>query len=197
MMTISQFGNEVLNVLQKHLKPGKVTFRGSFASGKVDEYSDVDLQADVHEELTQQFFDGIVVYLQSRFGPLSLRYDPDYEDERMAQGLRINFYRLPVFWRMDLNVASNRDCPQKWPSPFPEWSVATSAFWNVAWAVKQAKRGKTDADHYMICACEKLDRPRLDYSDENAGMLISELSRIPEVDQVLVSKLRSEIGPQQ
>jgi len=197
MMTINQFGNAVLDVLQKHLNLGKVTFRGSFASGTVDEYSDVDLQAEVHEELTQEFFDGIVECLQSHFGPLSLRYDPEHKDDRMAQGLRINFHAFPVFWRVDLNITSDRDAPQKWPSPFPDWSIATSAFWNVAWAVKRAKRGKSDADHYMVCACEKLGRPKLDYSQENALLLLSELSQIADVDGVLISKLENEIGCQQ
>ena len=197
MMTINQFGNEVLTVLQEHLKPGKVSFRGSFPTGTVDDYSDVDLQADVHQQLTQSFFEGITECLQNRFGPLSLRYDPDYKDDRMAQGLRINFHEFPVFWRIDLNVTSDLDSLQKWPTPFPDWSVATSAFWNVAWAVKRAKRGKTDADHYMTCACDKLDRTGLDYSDENALTLLAELSESSEVDEVLISKLREEVECQQ
>jgi hypothetical protein len=197
MMTINQFGNEVLVILQKHLHPGEVFFRGSFASGNVYEYSDVDLQANVHEELTEAFFESIVKCLQDRFGALSLRYDPDYKDNRMAQGLRINFHSLPVFWRIDLNITSDRECSQKWPSPFPEWSIATSAFWNVAWAVKRSKRGKTDADHYMSCACDKLGRRRLDYSDANAMALLSELSKRPDVDKVLISKMEGEIQRQQ
>ncbi len=194
MMTIRQFGNAVLAVLRDHFSSGQVAFRGSFASGEVDDYSDVDLKAEVHEELNQEFFDDIVVCLQDRFGPLSLRYDPDYNDNRMAQDLRINFHHLPVFWRVEILIASDRDCTQKWPMPFPDWSVATSAFWNISGAVKQAKRGRTDADHYMACACEKLKRPKLVYSDENAATLLSELSIIPEVNKVLIAKLRNEIG---
>ena len=196
-MTINQFGNVVLALLQKHLHPGKVCFRGSFASGDVDEYSDVDLQADVRVELTETFFKNIVKCLQDRFGTLSMRYDPDYKHDRMSQGLRINFHGLPVFWRIDLNITSDRDCSQKWPSPFPEWSVATSAFWNVAWAVKRSRRGKTDADHYMFCACNKLERETVNYSDANAIMLLSELSRRDDVDKVLLSKMEEEILCQQ
>ena len=197
MMTIEEYGSEVLALLKTHLGLGKVTFRGSFASGEVDECSDVDLMAEVHQELDQSFFDSLVKCLEDRFGPLSLRYDPDYRDNRMAQGLRINFHDLPVFWRIDLNITSDRDCPQKWPAPFPEWSVATSAFWNVAWAVKRSKRGGTDADHYMVCACEKVKRPKLDYSEENALALLSELSQFPDVDRVLISKLKNSIECQQ
>ena len=196
-MRIKEYGNEVIALLSAHLRPGKVIFRGSFASGEVDEYSDVDLLAEVHQELDQSFLDSLTKCLQDRFGPLSLRYDPDYRDNRMAQGLRINFHGLPVFWRIDLSITSDHDSPQKWPLPFPEWSVATSAFWNVAWAVKRSKRGKKDADHYMACACEKLKRPRLGYSQDNALLLLSELSQVPDADGVLISKLRSEIGRQQ
>jgi hypothetical protein len=193
MMTINQFGNEVLDLLQNCLKPGEVFFRGSFASGDVDEYSDVDLQANVHEELTGEFFDGIVKCLQERFGPLSLRYDPDFEHNRVAQGLRIDFRDLPLFWTIDLNITSDRDCSQKWPSPFPEWSVATSVFWNVAWAVKRSRRGKTDADHYMSCACDKLGLAKLGYSDANAIALLSELAKRPDLDKNLIPKLAREI----
>ena len=158
-MTIGQFGSNVLEVLQGHFGQGAVAFRGSFASGAVDKYSDVDLQADVDEALTQDFYDRLVNCLQSSFGPLSLRYDPDSIDDRMSQGLRINFDDLPVFWRVDLSITSSRDCSGKWPSPFPKWSVATSAFWNVAWAVKRAKRDQADADPYMASPTLR-DRPR-------------------------------------
>ena len=75
-MTIHQFGNEVRDVLRRHLEPGKVTFLGSFASGKVDEYSDVDLEVNVQVELTQGFFDSLAECLRGHFGPLSVRYDP-------------------------------------------------------------------------------------------------------------------------
>ena len=45
----------------------------------------------------------------------------------------------------------------------------------------------------MNCACDKLGRPGLAYSDENVETLLSELHRFPDVDKVLLSKLRSEI----
>ena len=94
---------------------------------------------------------------------------------------------------VDLAIRSDRDACKKWPSPFPEWSIATSAFWNIAWAVKRAIRGKSDADHYVRAACEKLDRPGMEYSDKNAEVLLSELCRFPDVDRVLISKLRGEM----
>ncbi len=194
MINIWQFGNEVLAVLKEHLSPGKVTFRGSFASGENDEYSDVDLQAEVHQELDQGFFDSIAKCLQDRFGPLSLRYDPDHKNDTTTQDLRISFHNLPVFWRIDLNITSGRACPQKWPHPFPKWSVSRSAFWNVVWAVKHGKRGRPEvADHYMFCACDKLRRPQLTYSEANALTLLSELSEIEETDKTLIRKLQEAV----
>ena len=145
-MTIHQFGNEVRDVLRRHLEPAKVTFLGSFASGKVDEYSDVDLEVNVQVELTQGFFDSLLECLKRQFGALSMRYDPQQKHDRMAQNVRVNFHDYPVFWRIELDIRSDRDACQKCPSPFPEWSVATSAFWNVVWAVKRARRGEMDAD---------------------------------------------------
>ena len=192
-MTTHQFGNEVLDVLRRHFEPGKVFFCGSFALGKVDEYSDVDLEANVQVELTQGFFDSLVACLQGHFGPLSVRYDPQHKCDRLAQNVRVNFHDYPVFWRIELDIRSDRDTPRKWPSPFPDWSIATSAFWNIVWAVKRARRGEGDAHHYMASACEKMGRPGLEYSVENVETLLSELCEFPDVDRVLLSKLRSEI----
>ena len=193
-MTIHQFGNEVVEVLRRHFSPGTVNFRGSFASGKVDDYSDVDLDAKVHVELTQGFFDSLSACLKKHFGAFSVRFDPQQKDDRMAQNIMVNFHNFPVFWRLELDIKSDREASQKWPSPFPDWSVATSAFWNVVWAVKRARRGEDDANHYMFSACEKLGRPGLDYSVENVETLLSDLCEFPDVDRVLLSKLRGEIN---
>ena len=192
-MTIHQFGNEVRDVLRRHFAPGSVTFLGSFASGKVDEYSDVELEVNVQVELTEGFFDSLVECLRGHFGPLSVRYDPQQKHDRMAQNVRVNFHDFPVFWRIELDIRSDRDTSKKWPSPFPNWSVATSAFWNVVWAVKRARRGERDAHYYMTSACEKLGRQGLAYSVENVEALLTELREFLDVDDALVSKLRGEI----
>ena len=176
------------------MAPGEVNFRGSFASGRVDEYSDVDLEVNVRVELTQGFFDSLLECLQRHFGALTARYDPEQQDDRKAQNIRVNLHDHPVFWRIDLDILSSTDTYQKWPSPFPDWSVATSAFWNVVWAVKRDRRGEKDADHYMFSACEKLARPGLMYSHENVETLLSELCGCHDVDEVLLSKLRGEFN---
>ena len=192
-MTIHQFGNEVLDVLRRHFASGRVNFRGSFESGKVDDYNDVDLEVNVNVELTQGFFDSLDACLERQFGAFTMRFDPEQKDDRIAQNIMVNFHDLPVFWRVELDIRSDRDTPHKWPSPFPDWSVAASAFWNVVWAVKRARRGEGEASHFMISACEKLGRPRLNYSVENVETLLSELCKFPDVDTVLLSRLRNEI----
>lgn len=192
-MTINQFGSKVLDVLRRHFSLGTVNFRGSFASGKVDDYSDVDLEALVHVELTQGFFDSLSACLKKHFGVFSVRFDPQQKDDRMAQNIMVNFHNFPVFWRIDLDIKSNLEASQKWPAPFPDWSVATSAFWNVVWAIKRVRRGEDDANHYMFSACEKLGKPGPDYSVENVETLLSDLCEFPDVDRALLSKLRGEI----
>ena len=195
MMTIREFGREVSMTLQQHLSPWAVAFRGSFASGEVDEYSDVDLRADVHQHLDQIFFDSLLKCLRGRFGALSVRYDPDHRDNAMAQGLRISLYDYPVFWRIDLDIASDRPCPRKWPDPFPEWSTGQSAFWNVVWAVKHGRRGKPAvADHYMSCACGELRRHPTRYSEGDVLALLADLGLMDGTDKILIGRLRETVG---
>ena len=68
-------------------------------------------------------------------------------------------------------------------------------FGNVVGALKYGYRGRPEtADHYMACACDKLLRPRLRYSDGNVRVLLSELSQIEETDKRLIRKLREALG---
>jgi predicted nucleotidyltransferase len=55
MKMIAEFAQEICDKLEEYLRPAEVSFRGSFASGTFDEYSDIDLQADVRCELSGQF----------------------------------------------------------------------------------------------------------------------------------------------
>ena len=57
MESVQRFANEIFTTLRQHLAPGDVVFCGSFLSGDADEYSDVDLHAQIHQQLDQQFYD--------------------------------------------------------------------------------------------------------------------------------------------
>ena len=193
-MTIRRFANDVLTTLRRHLAPGEVTFRGSHLSGDADEYSDIDLHARVRRRLDQQFFDSLTACLTERFGRLTVRYDPDYRNDTRAQYLTVTLHEFPIFWRLDLIVTSERESPHKYPDPFPEWSVATSAFWNLVWAVKYGKRGRPEvADDYMAAACNKLRIDMEGYSNAAVHALLARLADTAEVDGELLAKLRDEV----
>ena len=48
MMTVNDFAYDVHDELARYLAPGEVYFWGSFAEASYNEYSDVELQANVH-----------------------------------------------------------------------------------------------------------------------------------------------------
>ena len=123
-----------------------------------------------------------------------MRYDPVYQNDVRTQDLRITLHEFPIFWRIDLLVTSDRRSPQKYPSPFPKWSIATSAFWNLVWAVKYGKRGKPDvASDHTAAACTKLQIDGMSFSYNNVRSLLVVLMDTHDVDGELVTKLRNEL----
>ena len=145
--SVAEFAREVSDELADHLAPAKVSFRGSFAEGTNDEYSDVDILARVASELDSRFFSDVEELQTGLYGPALIRYDPDYRGNVDSQHVRFSFYELPVFWRVDLEIASDQATAEKGPSPFPRWEVGTSALMNVVWAVKYHRRGLREAGY--------------------------------------------------
>lgn len=193
-MTIQRFANDVVSTLRQHLAPGEVSLRGSFFSGDADEYSDIDLYAQIHQQLDQHFYASLLTCLNERFGSLTVRYDPAYQSDVQAQDLRITLHESPIFWRIDLLVTSDRESPRKYPDPFPDWSVATSALWNLVWAVKYGNRGKPEiADDYISAACDKLQIDKVGFSHNSVRSLLVVLMDTHDVDGKLVTKLRNEL----
>ena len=188
-MTSQQFANDVLATLRQHLYLGEVSFFGSWHAGDADEYSDVDIRARVHQRMDQEFFDSLIECMRGRFGRLTVRYDPDYMHDTRAQDLRFTLHEFPIYWRNDLVVSSDVESPQKFPDPFSEWSVATSALWNLVWAVKYARRGKPrTSDEYVEAACDKLQTERVGFSRDGLEALLTVLAR-KDVDAELITKL--------
>ena len=87
----------------KELDPPIVDFRGSFANGTFDGFSDVDLQASVHVQLDAHFLADLETLLTRRYRPALIRYDPNYRETTTAQDIRFSFYDLPIFWRRQCN----------------------------------------------------------------------------------------------
>lgn len=197
-MTIEQFANDIRLKLSAHLAPADVYFRGSFAAGRYDEYSDIDLQANVHHPLDDKFYASPVQFLTQIYGPALVRYDPDFKDNRTAQNVRFSFYRLPVFWRVDLTIESDKDTGEKHPSPFPQWATGTSALMNIVWAVKCHRRADSEgATRLLACACEKVSEQPIRYSPENALALIDRISRRLDADTLLAESLAEIIRGEQ
>jgi hypothetical protein len=189
-MLHSEFAEAVRNAVAAHLDLGDVSFRGSCAAGTSDEYSDVDLLAAVHRELDGPFYEALERHLRGVFGPALVRYDPDYRTNTAAQDVRYSFYRLPVFWRVDLILESDVPTPRKWPSPFPEWHLGTSALMNVVWAVKYEQRGDREAaSRLMACACDKLGADACGYTPERVVAFVKGLSERADTDPRLAAKL--------
>ncbi len=190
--TVAEFARDIQGELARHLTPAEVSFRGSLAEGTHDEYSDVDLLAEVHSPLDQRFWSALEHRLTELYGPALVRYDPDYEETTTSQNVRFSFYELPVFWRLDLTVVSDNPSSEKYPSPFPNWSVGTSALMNVVWAIKYHKRGDgPSADHYLASACDKLgEEARLRYSAEDVLRILDRLRATGDADPALVARAR-------
>lgn len=191
-MTIAEFGEGVRVEIGEHLSPAVVEFRGSFASRTFDELSDIDLHTRVDVPLDADFFTGLECRLQRRYGPALIRYDPDYRETTKAQDVRFSFYELPVFWRVDLRVQSSRPTAQKYPHPFPDWSIGTSALMNTIWALKLLRRGSADdANLYLSVACRKIG---LQHSNYTLQEFLDQLSQRSDVDMRLLPKVREAVN---
>jgi predicted nucleotidyltransferase len=192
--SVADFARDIRGEMARHLAPAEVSFRGSLAEGTHDEYSDVDLLARVSSELDGGFFSALEKRLVDLYGPALVRYDPYHVGNLDSQHVRFSFYELPVFWRVDLEIASDKATAEKWPSPFPEWSVGTSALMNVVWAIKYRARGDVpSADHYLASACDKLGEARLRYSVENVRWILDHLRSTGDADAVLVARTREAV----
>ena len=193
-MDNTAFAHDLHGALTAHWAPGIVNFRGSFATGQIDPYSDIDLTATVYRPLDETFFTTLINLLEDRYGPMSLRFDPEDRNNRQGQEVRFNFHHRPIFHRVDLQIESEKPCPAKYPDPFPEFSLVVSAFWNLVWAVKYAKRNKVaDADHYTTAACKKLQRDPLPYSPENIKQLLAIIAADSSADHKLIAMLQTAL----
>jgi hypothetical protein len=186
VMPISEFARDVRAVIEFAVAPTRLSFVGSFGQGEFDEFSDVDLEAEVEGPLDSLFYTGLEGAMRERFGPGLVRYDPDYAANLVAQDVRFSFYRLPVFWRVDLVVTSRSVAAQKWPSPFPEWSLGTSALMNAIWALKWQLRGLPErADQYVAKGYEKLGE-RMAGTEDSVVHLLDALARRADTDRALL-----------
>lgn len=195
MISNRVFANRVIRTLSEHLATEDIEFFGSHRTGNADEYSDVDIRARIGRPLNAAFFNDLNDCIEKNFGRMTVRYDPDYRNDPQTQDLRFTLYDFPIFWRIDLVVVSDQVTSRKFPSPFPEWSITTSALWNLVWAVKYDRRSMSDAaDEYMAAACDKLCAQAVRFSFNGVEELLNRLAIEDDVDFELVEKLRRALS---
>ena len=193
-MTIDEFADDIRLKLVKHLAPAEVYFRGSFAASQQDIYSDIDLQANVHCPLDDKFYASLEKFLTEAYGQALVRFDPDFKNNSNVQNVRFSFYRLPVFWRIDLTIEADKEADKKHPSPFPEWATGTSALMNIVWAVKYHKRGDAKAATRLLgSACEKVCEKSIAYSPDQILAFIDRLCGRVDCDVHLAENLAQVI----
>lgn len=191
MISNQEFADSVIDTLREYLATGDVAFFGSHRTGQADEYSDVDICARIDRPLDDEFFASLMACIEEQFGRTTVRYDPDYRDDPQTQDLRFTLYDFPIFWKIDLVVTSDHVTSRKFPDPFPDWSVATSALWNLVWSVKYDRRNRLDAlDEYIAAACEKLCIDTVPYSVRGVKRMLDGLAERDDVDGELIDKLR-------
>ena len=196
MISNQEFAESVIDTLREYLATDDVAFFGSHRTGQADEYSDVDIRARIDRPLDDEFFASLTACIEERFGRTTVRYDPDYRNDLYTQDLRFTLYDFPIFWRIDLVVTSDCLTARKFPDPFPEWSVATSAFWNLVWAVKYDRRNRPDvADEYMEAACGKLCIDTVAYSVRGVKQMLDRFAERDDVDGELIDKFRGVLTP--
>lgn len=185
-MKVADFAYDARRSVAEHLAPADVRFRGSFARGDHDEFSDVDLESRVHAVLDGRFFEDLEAFLVGRYGPALVRYDPEFESDVCAQDVRFSFRRLPVYWRLDLLVHSDRAAEQKFPHPFPPWAQGTSALMNVIWALKWLRRGDVvRAEEQLAAAGGKLGVEPLGSMADQVRAILDLLAARDDVDEAL------------
>ncbi|KOV60068.1 hypothetical protein ADK64_32310 [Streptomyces sp. MMG1121] len=125
---------------------------GSLADGNADEFSDIDLLWIVPDAEFAACLSGAVAALERVRSVTSVRSDPDFHRSLRRRLLFVRFARVPLFWRLDLDircasVAGDPDHDTGNPAARAragEWSRPASALANAVGAVKAVARGRQE-----------------------------------------------------
>ncbi|MFJ6461049.1 nucleotidyltransferase domain-containing protein [Streptomyces sp. NPDC091387] len=139
---------ELLRALRSHCAGSRAEPRGSLARGTADAYSDIDLLWTVPDGRFDACVAAVPDLLGTVRGVASLRVDPELGNSRKRRLLFVDFDRLPLFWRLDLevvalSVAGRPGYDQDNPAARrDDWSRPASALANAVAAVKAVLRGR-------------------------------------------------------
>ena len=110
----SRLARQILSrLLEESVSASSAQLRGSLAEGGGDRYSDIDVVWEVPDEAFGAALEGMEKAL-SRVRPLaSLRLDPAFQKSDRRRLIFVQFERVPLFWRVDIDLfAASVDDPQ-------------------------------------------------------------------------------------
>ncbi|MEU8696880.1 hypothetical protein AB0C61_04215 [Streptomyces sp. NPDC048680] len=147
---------ELLRALRSHCAGSLAEPRGSLARGTADAYSDIDLLWTVPDGRFDACVAAVPDLLGAVRGVASLRVDPELGNSRKRRLLYVDFDRLPLFWRLDLeivalSVAGRPGYDQDNPAACrDDWSRPASALANAVAAVKAVLRGRPETARGLL-----------------------------------------------
>ncbi|MDV9199138.1 nucleotidyltransferase domain-containing protein, partial [Streptomyces sp. Wh19] len=103
------FAQKLLRALAAYCPGSRAELRGSLALGTADAYSDIDIAWTVPDDRFDACLDAVPEVLGAVVPLDSLRTDPDSQNSRERRLLFAAFRGLPLFWRVDLEVAWSAD----------------------------------------------------------------------------------------
>jgi predicted nucleotidyltransferase len=137
--------------------PGsRVALRGSLADGTADEYSDIDMLWAVPDQRFAVCLERVAQHVDGVEPVLLMRRDRDFQHSDRRRLLFFFFARLPLFWRLDLDVrASSVAADPDYDADNPaargdDWSPAASALACAVGAVKAVRRGQPERARGLV-----------------------------------------------
>ncbi|MER5365054.1 hypothetical protein [Streptomyces sp. NPDC002722] len=192
------FAQELLRALAAYCPGSRAELRGSLALGTADAYSDIDIAWTVPDDRFDACLDAVPEVLGAVVPLESLRTDPDSRNSRERRLLFAAFRGLPLFWRVDLEVAWSADPEAAWrvhpevasapvagrPGPDrgdpaahgDDWSRPASALANAVAATKAVLRGQPRNARGLL---ERGFR-RVDAPDDVSGRWCADIRRLAE-----------------
>lgn len=138
----------LLSALEAAVPGSTARLRGSMAAGTADDYSDVDVRWEVPAPAFGRACAGLGANLSRVKDLASLRFDPDASDP----GRRLAFARFagwPLFWRVDLEIASTGGPPATAP-PTAAPSHTHSALMCAVGAIRAFLRGRPEEGAQLV-----------------------------------------------
>ncbi|MGB8644902.1 MAG: nucleotidyltransferase domain-containing protein [Anaerolineae bacterium] len=146
----SKLVNRILDDLRGAAPGSRAFLRGSLATERADEYSDIDILWEVPDSEFHVCVDNLAEIL-SRIGVVeSLRSDPALQRSGKHRLFFARFEDMPLFWRADIEIFAEsvqRDANYDLDNPEVRgsvWSLAESALSNAILALKSYLRDRPE-----------------------------------------------------